>query len=219
MKPAESLGNSYTESELRFWERKAAFARSFAASGRAPRVIEEQPSKILDNMFLSGQGVERDRQVLDKYGITAILQVGLELKPSHLHRYVYKHIPVVDLEEEDLVSFFEECINFIHEGRQKGAVLVHCAAGISRSASICIAYIMKMQSASLSDARATVKAARPQVNPNMGFSIQMQLFEQSELSYGCLGCEPWTLHRFLTSRKTAGGSMPGGNVVLQNIDS
>lgn len=43
---------------------------------------------------------------------------------------------------------------------------MHCAAGISRSASVVIAYLMAHGSLSLEDARSAVKASRPAINPN-----------------------------------------------------
>jgi len=41
---------------------------------------------------------------------------------------------------ENIYRFFEEAYNFIKEGK---IVFVHCHAGVSRSASIVIAYLMK----------------------------------------------------------------------------
>ena len=77
-----------------------------------------------------------------------------------------------------------------------GAVLVHCVAGVSRSASIVMGYLMwKHVAACFSEARSIVKAARPIINPNLGFVLQLRLFERAGCSWS--GWEPWDLRSFL----------------------
>lgn len=58
------------------------------------------------------------------------------------------------------------------------AVLVHCASGVSRSVSICIAFLMTRCGLSYVDALAAVKTNRNQACPNIGFQRQLQLLEQ-----------------------------------------
>ena len=41
-------------------------------------------------------------------------------------------LSVKDDEDQNLLDYLPECINFVEEGRAKGAVLVHCVAGVSR---------------------------------------------------------------------------------------
>lgn len=41
-------------------------------------------------------------------------------------------VPLKDTEDENLLDYLEVCLDFIEEGRKKGAVLVHCFAGVSR---------------------------------------------------------------------------------------
>merc|ERR1719231_617757 len=50
-----------------------------------------------------------------------------------------------------------------------GAVFVHCAAGISRSATVVVAFMMEHGHQSFEDALDAVRQARPQVHPNRGF--------------------------------------------------
>ncbi|GIL62311.1 hypothetical protein Vafri_16590, partial [Volvox africanus] len=185
-----------------FWLAKAAIAKSFL--NRKPPInldTRDNLSQIVSNLYLSSCHLEAQKDVLIRKGVTHILQVGKELSPTHPTAFTYKHIPVYDLEEEDLVKYFPECFEFINAGRENGAVLVHCAAGVSRSASVVIAYLMTTGVLSLEDARAAVKAARPAINPNQGFLLQLQLFQDA----GCSaeGWQQWDLERFLRVRSAA----------------
>ncbi|CAJ0566131.1 unnamed protein product, partial [Mesorhabditis spiculigera] len=58
-------------------------------------------------------------------------------------------------------------------------VLVHCVAGVSRSASIVLAYLTKYHCRSLRDAYHLMKMKRPLVRPNLGFWRQLIAFEQN----------------------------------------
>jgi protein-tyrosine phosphatase len=40
-------------------------------------------------------------------------------------------------------ELFDEIVSLIENGRKKGGVLVHCFAGVSRSSTFVISYIMK----------------------------------------------------------------------------
>ncbi len=61
---------------------------------------------------------------------------------------------------------------------KNGCVFVHCHAGISRSATICIAYIMKTMKCDLAEAYEFVKQKRPCVSPNLHFMGQLLAFQK-----------------------------------------
>lgn len=65
------------------------------------------------------------------------------------------------------------------EARQKGsAVLVHCLAGVSRSVTVTLAYLMHTKSLGLNDAFSLVRARKPDVSPNFHFMEQLHSFER-----------------------------------------
>lgn len=61
-----------------------------------------------------------------------------------------------------------------------GKTLVHCHAGVSRSATICIAYVMYSRHASLDTAFEFVKSCRSEISPNAGFMHQLLEFEKEQ---------------------------------------
>lgn len=73
-------------------------------------------------------------------------------------------------EHDALHSLVVDATSFIRtqiaEGRN---VLVHCAAGISRSATVVLAYLMLRDSISFPEALQRVREARPRVRPNARF--------------------------------------------------
>ena len=59
--------------------------------------------------------------------------------------------------------------------------MVHCEAGISRSASMVIAYLIRCKKMALIDAYALVKSERKQICPNHGFFSLLLKWEKANL--------------------------------------
>lgn len=68
-------------------------------------------------------------------------------------------------DDRDLDFFLDDATEFIAMHIKRGCVLVHCGAGISRSAAVVIAYLCRYAGMSYAEALAFVKARRPQVAP------------------------------------------------------
>ena len=80
-----------------------------------------------------------------------------------------------DHEQYDISDeILAQCFDFIKPGNK---TIVICTAGISRSATICIAYLMKHEGLSLEKAYAKVKQARHFINPNPGFQRFLVKYE------------------------------------------
>ncbi|KAJ6363531.1 hypothetical protein OIU78_003663 [Salix suchowensis] len=87
-------------------------------------------------------------------------------------------VPIRDMESEDLLDYLDVCLDFIQKTRKEGAVLVHCFAGVSRSAAIITAYLMKTEQLSLEDALESLRQSCESVGPNDGFLEQLKMFEE-----------------------------------------
>lgn len=93
-------------------------------------------------------------------------------------KIITKHVLADDTPEYDMRQHFDECIQFIEDARLRGErVLVHCAMGISRSATIIIAYLMYRYRMSYADAYMYTKMRRNEVRPNPGFKTQLRFYE------------------------------------------
>lgn len=119
-----------------------------------------------------------DMSLLRKHGVSHIVCSAGELKPVYPQRFNYKHVMADDMPKYDLGRHFDHTADFIHDAiRNGGTVLVHCAAGVSRSVSLALAYLIKHGGMRLSTAYGLVKNRRPRANPNPGFINQLKHFE------------------------------------------
>ncbi|KAF7477373.1 hypothetical protein GHT09_011560 [Marmota monax] len=90
----------------------------------------------------------------------------------------YTQVPVADAPISELYDFFDPIADHIHSVEMKqGCTLLHCAAGVSCSATLCLAYLMKYHAMSLLDAHTWTKSCRPIIRPNTGFWEQLIHYE------------------------------------------
>ncbi len=129
-------------------------------------------SKIDDRVFLSGSMNTNKKYMLQNLNITHILVIGTDLLAHFPNDFIYKHVCIEDQEDENIAQYFESCYDFIMQAT--GPVLVHCHAGMSRSATIVIYYLMRSLKLSYADAYSLCKTKRKCVGPNMAFIRQLQ---------------------------------------------
>ncbi|XP_062867339.1 dual specificity protein phosphatase 4 [Trichomycterus rosablanca] len=151
-----------------------------------PQHDQGGPVEILPFLFLGSAFHASKKDVLDGMGISAVLNVSSNC-PNHFEgAYQYKCIPVEDNHKEDISSWFIEAIDFIDSVKDSnGRVLVHCQAGISRSATICLAYLMKKKRVRLDEAFEFVRQRRSIISPNFSFMGQLLQFESQVLTTSC----------------------------------
>jgi hypothetical protein len=70
----------------------------------------------------------------------------------------------------------DACVEFIDAALARNTgILVYCTAGMSRSATVVISYVMKSRLCTVDDALAIVKRSRRWVKPNPGFMDQLRV--------------------------------------------
>ncbi|KAF5300397.1 hypothetical protein FQR65_LT01018 [Abscondita terminalis] len=152
------------------------------ASSLSMAEIESYPaSRILPFLYLGNSKDASNLSYLQDLGTTCVLNVTTSLNGYHEECGItYKQIPASDSLHQNLEQYFEEAFEFIEQARKRGAcVLVHCQAGISRSATIAIAYIMKYKQLPLVEAYKIVKSERPIISPNFNFIGQLWELQES----------------------------------------
>ncbi|XP_006877242.1 PREDICTED: dual specificity protein phosphatase 9 [Chrysochloris asiatica] len=140
------------------------------------------PVQILPNLYLGCARDSANLESLAKLGIRYILNVTPNL-PNLFEKngdFQYKQIPISDHWSQNLSQFFPEAIAFIDEAlSQNCGVLVHCLAGVSRSVTVTVAYLMQKLHLSLNDAYDLVKRKKSNISPNFNFMGQLLDFERS----------------------------------------
>ena len=131
-----------------------------------------QINKVADGLFLTNWRGADDAEQRKKLGITHIAAVGTEFTEDDAEGIVFWKKDIGDDEsaEGEMAESLRDGAKFINKAlRGGGRCLVHCAAGISRSATVVLAYLVIHQKKSLREALGMVLAARRPVWPNDGF--------------------------------------------------
>ncbi|RWS21286.1 protein phosphatase Slingshot-like protein [Leptotrombidium deliense] len=138
----------------------------------------ESPSEICEYLYLGTEWNASNLEELKHNGITRILNVSREIDNFYPGMFDYYNVRVYDDETAELLRHWEETYRYIQEARKEGGkVLVHCKMGISRSASVVIAYLMKYKNWSLSKTLEYVKKKRNCIKPNTGFLEQLEVYQ------------------------------------------
>lgn len=89
----------------------------------------------------------------------------------------YKCLDIADMPGQNVARYFNETNRWIDTAiRGGGKVLVHCFAGISRSPTFVIAFLMVHNQITFDSANQLVRKARYQIYPNPGFKQQLEYF-------------------------------------------
>ncbi|XP_069836952.1 dual specificity phosphatase 29 [Dendropsophus ebraccatus] len=138
--------------------------------------------EVFPNLYIGDEKTALDRYGLEKSGITHILNAahGRWNVDTGAEYYrdmdiEYYGVEAADLPSFNLGQFFYPAAEFIHMAMNKSnsKVLVHCAMGRSRSASLVLAYLMIYEKMTVVDAVAQVLKHRC-ILPNRGFLKQLR---------------------------------------------
>ncbi|KAL4635998.1 dual specificity protein phosphatase 26 isoform X1 [Arapaima gigas] len=140
--------------------------------------------EVWPNLYLGDQEMADNRSGLARLGITHILNCAHSKWRGGADYYkgmgiTYEGIEAHDSPTYDMSVNFNLAADFIHKAlSSRGKILVHCAVGVSRSATLVLAYLMIQQHMTLVDAINTVKERRG-IIPNRGFLRQLSNLDRS----------------------------------------
>ncbi|CAJ1054352.1 dual specificity protein phosphatase 16 isoform X2 [Xyrichtys novacula] len=138
------------------------------------------PTRILPHLYLGCQRDVLNKDLMQQNDIAYVLNASNTCpKPDFIPESHFLRVPVNDSFCEKILPWLDRSVEFIEKAKASNArVLVHCLAGISRSATIAIAYIMKRMDMNLDEAYRFVKEKRPTISPNFNFLGQLLDFEK-----------------------------------------
>ncbi|KAL7697708.1 Dual specificity phosphatase catalytic domain/Protein-tyrosine phosphatase [Lotmaria passim] len=151
---------------------------------RARRLKAAQPevTEVLPYLFVGGELAARDRAQLLLKGITHVVNtVNWCLDSFYPDAFHYLTLNLNDAADEPIFSLFAVVNAFVEKARRtngnNGRVFVHCQQGVSRSCTFVIAYVMWKQGLCYDRAYELVRARRNVCSPNMGFVLNLRLWE------------------------------------------
>lgn len=172
-------------------EAASGVAAQDGAPGQSPW---KRIDHIGDGLYICGAAALENNELLGRMGIRSIVncaEKGLYARTDfcsdgssladHLRNF---RIEVLDAEDHEhccMQKLWEQASEFIDQSLPLGGVVVHCAMGVSRSSSTCIAYLMRRRGLSLEAAFRRVFLARDHIFPNVGFWQQLRSLEQQLL--------------------------------------
>lgn len=147
-------------------------------------VVDTKPDLVAacvlpDFLYLGSQDAVNERNI-ELYGITDIMSVGIESPPIHGNNLRLHHLPCLDLPETNLRTVIDAAMiifRSVRERQPSGRILVHCNAGVSRSSTICIAYLMLHERQPFQAAYDHIKQMRECIRPNDGFLKQLRALD------------------------------------------
>lgn len=134
---------------------------------------------IVDNIYLGNWYDSISPERLKQSNIKRILTLNRENKHTDIELSMfrklgiqYKYITIDDSKYSNILSHIDESLKFIRIDGDN--ILIHCSAGISRSVSIVIAYLIKYKNMTVDQALNFIREKRSIANPNIGFISQLK---------------------------------------------
>ena len=134
-------------------------------------------NKITEKIYLGNIDGARNIQFLKKEKITHIISLAGKMFTPTYDKNIIQFQKIIDIEDdwkENIIKYFKECFEIIEKANK---IFIHCMAGVSRSATIVISYLMWKEKKSLEETLKKVKEKRF-VSPNFGFMEQLKIFEK-----------------------------------------
>ncbi|CAF0802310.1 unnamed protein product [Rotaria sp. Silwood1] len=163
---------------------KDKFEQDLIPPPPSPDAIDKENvvmTEILPHIFVGNALDAQSQERLTQNGITHIVNCTPDLPFYWEKKYEYMRIGALDSPSQNLRKHFDDFIEFIDNALRvkTNNVLVHCSAGISRSPTLVLAYMMKKNRWTLDEAFDKMRKLRQIVDPNVSFIIQLREWEKN----------------------------------------
>jgi len=184
----EPMPRIWSKEEIRAY---AAYRESCVDCSDGTPVMQgaDRVNRIMDRLYLGDKCAAQDKGALDTLGITHVVNAADELNylVDHHQDRQYMHLQAFDngdlLSASSLQSQLDQAVTFIEDALAadpNNRVYVHCFAGVSRSVSVVLAYLMQQHCMTFDQALTFVRQSRPCANPNRIFQPLLRVFEQRQ---------------------------------------
>jgi protein-tyrosine phosphatase len=139
--------------------------------------------EIIPGLWLGNAIASQDLDFINKNNINAVFNCTKNLPFAHSVKRKYR-LPVDDnLQDEEIRNMelmsFEVVYKVIHEYKQ-GSILIHCAAGMQRSAAVVAMFLIATKNMKTEEAIAYIRTQRPiAFQPGPNFLKAIQGFERA----------------------------------------
>lgn len=144
--------------------------------------ISSMSAEIMPYMYLGGErNAHNHKELTYRTHVGFVLNASWEVANFFPDQLEYLHLPFQDFKDQRgaMAKELNRTVDFIDRARAHGSrVLVHCVAGISRSSTIVIHYLMRREGWTLEKAYTHVLKRRPIIRPNIGFFTELQRIDQ-----------------------------------------
>ena len=131
---------------------------------------------IIDNIYLGDSEAAADEEYLKQYNIKAVVNCAEDIT-SEYEDLKFLELKLYDTPEQEIIPKFEVAYKFIkRHSKNYDNILIHCAAGVSRSASLVVFYLMKEKHWDYDTCFWYIVAIRPVISPNYGFAAQLRTY-------------------------------------------
>ncbi|XP_065209063.1 protein phosphatase Slingshot [Planococcus citri] len=138
----------------------------------------DEATEIFPHVYLGSEWNASNLEELNKNRICYILNVTREIDNFFPGTFDYLNIRVYDDDNTDLLKHWDNTFKYISKVKKENSkVLVHCKMGISRSASVVIAYAMKAYNWDFKKAFEFVRKKRSCIKPNQNFISQLETYQ------------------------------------------
>lgn len=142
-------------------------------------------SDVNGSLYVGGLAAAQNAEFIQKCKITHVLTVARALPvtiPVNANEVKHLIVECRDHPMENILRVLPKCLEYINNAFDdtdtNARVLVHCASGVSRSVTVCAAFLMTRFHMKSTDAIASIASVRRFANPNLGFKRQLAILDK-----------------------------------------